>query len=156
MYRGSKENAAKFIEAQDKVIEELYPLPPRWQTWRRKNRVNRGSEYRKYKTRYAKGRENKCLILSKAAFSPETQVLRRRLRESEKDVQVLAVWGSPSSGKTTVSVKLAKHLADKKRNVVLLLCDMTAPMLPCICPPSDLEWERSLGSILAATHVTIP
>lgn len=74
--------------------------------------------------------------------------------ESEKDVQVLAVWGSPSSGKTTVSVKLAKHLADKKRNVVLLLCDMTAPMLPCICPPSDLEWERSLGSILAATHVT--
>jgi len=31
---------------------------------------------------------------------------------------------------------------------------MTAPMLPCICPPSDLEWERSLGSILAATHVT--
>ena len=31
---------------------------------------------------------------------------------------------------------------------------MTASMLPCICPPSDLEWERSLGSILAATHVT--
>lgn len=25
VYRGSKENAAKFIEAQDKVIEELYP-----------------------------------------------------------------------------------------------------------------------------------
>lgn len=37
---------------------------------------------------------------------------------------------------------------------MLLLCDMTAPMLPCICPPSDLECERSLGSILAATHVT--
>jgi len=74
--------------------------------------------------------------------------------ESEKDVQVLAVWGSPSSGKTTVSVKLAKHLADKKRNVALLLCDMTVPMLPCVCPPSDLEYERSLGSILAATHVT--
>lgn len=73
---------------------------------------------------------------------------------AEKDDQVLAVWGSPSSGKTTVSVKLAKYLADKKRNVVLLLCDMTAPMLPCICPPSDLECERSLGSILAATHVT--
>jgi len=31
---------------------------------------------------------------------------------------------------------------------------MTAPMLPCICPPSDLEGERSLGSILAATHVS--
>lgn len=74
--------------------------------------------------------------------------------EAEKDVQVLAVWGSPGSGKTTVSVKLAKHLADKRRNVALLLCDMTAPTLPCVCPPSDLECEKSLGSILAATHVT--
>ncbi|WMI82412.1 AAA family ATPase [Anaerotignum sp. MB30-C6] len=67
---------------------------------------------------------------------------------------VLAVWGSPSSGKTTVAVKIAKYLADKKKNVVLVLCDTTAPMLPCICPPSDLECEKSLGSILAAQHVT--
>ncbi|AGL02892.1 AAA family ATPase [Desulfoscipio gibsoniae] len=74
--------------------------------------------------------------------------------EPKQDVQVLAVWGSPASGKTTVSVRLAKHLADQKKNVALLLCDMTAPMLPCICPPGDLECERSLGSILAATHVT--
>lgn len=66
---------------------------------------------------------------------------------------VLAVWGSPGSGKTAVAAKLAKHLADKQKNVVLLLCDMTAPMLPCICPPSDLECEKSLGSILAAPHV---
>ena len=69
---------------------------------------------------------------------------------------VLAVWGSPASGKTTVAVKLAKYLAEKKKNVVLLLCDMTAPMLPCICPPSDLECEKSLGSILSAIHVTEP
>lgn len=69
---------------------------------------------------------------------------------------VLAVWGSPGSGKSTVATKLAKHLADKKKNVVLLLCDMTAPMLPCICPPSDLENNHSLGSILAAPHVTEP
>lgn len=74
--------------------------------------------------------------------------------EPENSIHVLAVWGSPGSGKSTVAVKLAKHLADKKKNVVLLLCDMTAPMLPCICPPSDLESEHSLGSILAATHVT--
>jgi MinD-like ATPase involved in chromosome partitioning or flagellar assembly len=74
--------------------------------------------------------------------------------EPEKNVQVLAVWGSPASGKTTVSVKLTKYLADKKKNVALLLCDMTVPMLPCVCPPSDLECEKSLGSILAATHVT--
>ena len=78
----------------------------------------------------------------------------------EQEVQssggVLAVWGSPGSGKTVTAVKLAKALADKKRNVALVLCDMTAPMLPCICPPSELEGEHSLGSILAAAHVTEP
>lgn len=73
--------------------------------------------------------------------------------EPEQDVQVLAVWGSPGSGKTTVSVRLARYLADHKHNVVLLLCDMTTPMLPCICPTAELECERSLGSILAATHI---
>lgn len=67
---------------------------------------------------------------------------------------VLAVWGSPGCGKTTVAVMLAKYLADKRKNVVLVLCDMTAPMLPCICPVSDLEGDHSLGSVLAVPHVT--
>ena len=71
----------------------------------------------------------------------------------EKDTQVLAVWGSPDRGNNRQRPSW-KHLADKKRNVALLLCDMTAPMLPCVCPPSDLECEKSLGSILAAAHVT--
>ena len=75
-------------------------------------------------------------------------------QEMEPQSGILAVWGSPGSGKTTVAVKLAKYLADRKKNVVLLLCDMTAPMLPCICPPSALECEHSLGSVLAAAHVT--
>ena len=73
----------------------------------------------------------------------------------EKDgYQMLAVWGSPGSGKTTVAVKLAARLAMQRRDVALLLCDMTTPMLPCICPPGDLEEEHSLGSILAASHVS--
>ena len=45
-------------------------------------------------------------------------------------------------------------LAGKKKNVILLLCDMTAPMLPCICPPGELKCEHSLGSVLAAAHVS--
>ena len=40
---------------------------------------------------------------------------------------VLAVWGSPGCGKTVTAVKIAKHLASQKKNVALLLCDMTAP-----------------------------
>ena len=72
----------------------------------------------------------------------------------ESQCGVLAVWGSPSSGKTVVSVKLADYLARKKKNVLLIFADMTTPPLPCICASSDLEGEKSLGSILAATHVT--
>ncbi|MDD2294372.1 MAG: hypothetical protein PHV21_04020 [Synergistaceae bacterium] len=77
--------------------------------------------------------------------------------EQEAQVEsggILAVWGSPGSGKTVTAVKLAKALADKKKNVALLMCDMTAPMLPCICPPSEMECERSLGGVLAVPHIT--
>ena len=79
--------------------------------------------------------------------------------EPEQEAQaenggMLTVWGSPGSGKTVTAVKLAKALADKKKNVALLLCDMTAPMLPCICPPAELECERSLGGILAVPHIS--
>lgn len=66
---------------------------------------------------------------------------------------MLAVWGSPGSGKTVTAVKIAKMLSAKKKNVILLLCDMTAPMLPCICSPDELECERSLGNILAAARI---
>ena len=75
-------------------------------------------------------------------------------RERENENQMLAVWGSPGSGKTTAAVKLAVRLAQQKRDVVLLLCDMNTPMLPCTCPPNELEEEHSLGSILAASHVS--
>lgn len=56
--------------------------------------------------------------------------------------QVLAVWGSPASGKTTMAVKLARYIASQKKNVILLLADMTAPPLPYICPASDIEEEN--------------
>lgn len=68
---------------------------------------------------------------------------------------ILAVWGSPGCGKTVTAVKIAKNLAAQKKNTVLLLCDMTAPMMPCICPPSELEVDKSLGSIFAAQHISV-
>ena len=68
---------------------------------------------------------------------------------------ILAVWGSPGCGKTVTAVKIAKHLAAQKKNTLLLLCDMTAPMMPCICPPSELEVDKSLGSIFAAQHISV-
>lgn len=74
--------------------------------------------------------------------------------DAELGAQVLAVWGSPGSGKTTTAVKLAKYLAEKKHNVALLLCDSTTPMIPCICPPGELEGGHSLGSIFVANKIT--
>jgi MinD superfamily P-loop ATPase len=98
-------------------------------------------------------------------FKKDSIFTRNNKDKSEVDEAlsggVLAVWGSPNSGKTTVAAKVAKYLADHKKNVVLVLCDMTAPMLPCICSSSSLECQKdsnrpfgSLGSILSATHVT--
>ena len=66
---------------------------------------------------------------------------------------MLAVWGSPGSGKTITAVKLAKMLSAKKKNVILLLCDMAAPMLPCICKEDDPESKCSLAKVLAAAHI---
>ncbi len=81
-------------------------------------------------------------------------------RDTEKpEVQndsggVLAVWGSPGSGKTITAVKIAKMLSAKKKNVILLLCDMSAPMLPCICHADALESKGSLAGVLAAARIS--
>ena len=40
------------------------------------------------------------------------------LPPDRQDNQVLAVWGSPSSGKTIMSVKLARYIASQKKNVI--------------------------------------
>ena len=65
-------------------------------------------------------------------FKQNSLFKRNTELEEEQEVMqggVLAVWGSPSSGKTTVSVKLADYLARKKKNVLLIFADMTAPAL---------------------------
>ena len=67
--------------------------------------------------------------------------------------QMLAVWGSPNSGKTSISIKLAKTVSQKRKNVVLVLCDNLCPCLPVILPMSDIR-GKSLGSLLANGDIT--
>ena len=56
---------------------------------------------------------------------------QEREEEMPEEGGVLAVWGSPSSGKTVVSVKLAEHLAKKKRNFIMVLLFLTSSYTKC-------------------------
>ena len=66
--------------------------------------------------------------------------------------RVIAVWGSPSSGKTTLCAVLAKQFARKNRNVLLLSFDTCVPALPIWFPHT--EPKGSIGSLLTSLTLT--
>lgn len=66
---------------------------------------------------------------------------------------VLAVWGAPDSGKTTLSVKIARELQARRRSVVLVLCNDETPALPLLLPNSRAE-HRSLGELLSKPRIS--
>lgn len=70
------------------------------------------------------------------------------------DNKIITVFGSPSSGKTLTAVKLGKLLNEKKKNVIVLLCDHTAPMLPVIYTRLGYYTEKSLANVLNAELIT--
>ena len=63
---------------------------------------------------------------------------------ANKQKQMLAVWGSPGAGKTVTAVKLAAELAKRKKNVVLVFTDLTAPPLPAVAAEGKLPEEQVL------------
>lgn len=67
--------------------------------------------------------------------------------------QILAVWGSPSCGKTVASVKLARELSLKKKNVIVVFCDALCPSLPVLMPLRAND-GKSLGLLLGSGEVT--
>lgn len=70
-----------------------------------------------------------------------------------KNNQIIAVWGNPSSGKTVTSIKIARELALRKKNVILMFCDTIAPDLMMVLPDKNTD-EKSLGSLLSAPEIT--
>ena len=51
--------------------------------------------------------------------------------------KLIAVWGSPDSGKTTFSVKLAEALYNRSRGksaVIVVFTDIVTPTIPVIFP----------------------
>jgi len=67
--------------------------------------------------------------------------------------KVLAVMGSPGSGKTTVSIKLALELARSGKNVIVVFCDPFSPVIPYVMP-ADTDADTSLGALLTAPGLT--
>ena len=66
---------------------------------------------------------------------------------------MLAIVGSPGSGKTTLAVKLATEIAKKKKNVIVVCSDPFVPSVPFLLP-MDTEQEVSLGALLTAPSLT--
>ena len=64
---------------------------------------------------------------------------------ANKQKQMLAVWGSPGGGKTVTAVKLALELSKRKKNVVLVFTDVTAPTLPAVVSEKKLP-DVSVGT----------
>ena len=51
--------------------------------------------------------------------------------------KMIAVWGSPGSGKTTLSVKLAEALYNRSRgknSVIVVFTDIVTPSIPAVFP----------------------
>ncbi|UZQ48861.1 AAA family ATPase [Clostridium kluyveri] len=67
--------------------------------------------------------------------------------------QILAIWGNPSSGKTTTSIKIAKELSEREKNVIVVFCDVLCPTAMTILPHIGLE-NKSLGRLLSAPSIT--
>lgn len=66
--------------------------------------------------------------------------------------QVITIWGSPGSGKTQTSVKIAREMASRKKNVVLVLCDSETPSVPLLVPQA--ESAKSIGHLLSLPSMT--
>lgn len=69
--------------------------------------------------------------------------------------KIIAVWGSPESGKTTFATKLAKTIYENYQSTVLVLyADNTTPTLPVIFPNYKKDFLYSVGVALSKTDIT--
>lgn len=77
----------------------------------------------------------------------------RGAREDSLGNKILAVMGSPGSGKTTTAVKLAVALARQKKNVIVVFCDPFTPVMPVLLSPAVIH-DTSFGELLTAPGLT--
>lgn len=75
---------------------------------------------------------------------------------SHEKAKIIAVWGSPHSGKTTFTTKLATAIYNNYQSTVIVLyTDLETPTLPVIFPNEKPENIGSVGIPLSKTEVEI-
>ena len=69
--------------------------------------------------------------------------------------KMIAIWGSPNSGKTTFATKLAESIYDNYQSTVIVVyADNETPTLPVIFPNYKKEDLFSVGVPLSKTEMT--
>lgn len=68
--------------------------------------------------------------------------------------KLIAVWGSPGSGKTSFASSLAYTISKDNHNVILVSTDDITPIVPVLLPIEDKIENLSIGKILQATDIT--
>ncbi len=68
--------------------------------------------------------------------------------------KVIAVFGSPHSGKSTLALAIAASLAVRKKDVIVLSGDKVSPMLKVYAPLSDTPQSMSVGALLMESDIT--
>ena len=67
---------------------------------------------------------------------------------------ILAVWGSPGSGKTLFSGTLAAVLEHRKSKVIIVSPNILTPMLPVFFPQETILNRYSIGHIFEQPEIT--
>jgi len=67
--------------------------------------------------------------------------------------KIIAIWGNPNSGKTTLSIKLALELEQMGKSVIIIMADAYTPGISTILPFLDAK-DKSLGEVLSSVEVT--
>ena len=69
--------------------------------------------------------------------------------------RIIAIWGCPDSGKTTVSVRLAKAIHDETgEKIICVFADAATPTLPVLFPNRKKNDIHSIGTVLSQTEIT--
>lgn len=71
---------------------------------------------------------------------------------ANKQKQMLAVWGNPGAGNRNCG-QTGPGIVKRKKNVVLVFTDVTAPTLPAVVSEKKLP-DVSVGELLAAPGMT--